>query len=155
MHASTHPPIHPSTHPPIQLNESDLITAHWDCVPRQYYSEYAKIRTKLLALAPSQHSHFDYDLFGHFDAIIDTPVPQFFPYIFRTYPNARVILSIRDPQDWVRSRFKHHPADRRPFAIFDAPLDHLMDTLDEHTSLNNSVTDSVLAYLAYNTQVLL
>ena len=38
------------------------------------------------------------------------PIPEFFPYVFRLYPDARVILTTRRPETWVRSRSEKHGA---------------------------------------------
>ena len=47
---------------------------------------------------------------GSVDAVLDSPIPEFFPYVFRLYPDARVILTTRRPETWVRSRSEKHGA---------------------------------------------
>ena len=47
-------------------------------------------------------------IFDGLDAVFDSPVPNFFPYLWRAYPTARVILTQREPAAWYRSRSKHH-----------------------------------------------
>ena len=68
---------------------------------------YRRAVRAIAALRPQDHASFDYTVFDHataVGAILDTPVPQFFPYIFQSYPNARVILAVRNASDWVRRR---------------------------------------------------
>jgi hypothetical protein len=48
-------------------------------------------------------------VFDGLDAVADTPVPHFFPYLLRAYPDARVILTRRDPDAWYKSRSANHP----------------------------------------------
>lgn len=40
----------------------------------------------------------------HVDAVLDTPVVDFYNEILLTYPNARVILSVRNVRSWLRSQ---------------------------------------------------
>ena len=41
---------------------------------------------------------------SHVDAVLDTPVVDFYNEILLTYPNAKVILTVRDVKGWMRSR---------------------------------------------------
>ena len=54
---------------------------------------------------------FDFDkwLPKHIWGIADTPIPDIFPYIFRSFPNAQVILTTRNAAEWVRKRESKHP----------------------------------------------
>ena len=44
----------------------------------------------------------------HVDAVLDTPVVDFYNEILLTYPNAKVILTVRDVKGWMRSRHKFY-----------------------------------------------
>lgn len=46
----------------------------------------------------------DWDaVFQNYKAAVDWPAAAFWEDIYKTYPEARVILTIRDPEDWYRS----------------------------------------------------
>lgn len=45
---------------------------------------------------------------SHVDAVLDTPVVDFYNEILLTYPNAKVILTVRDVKGWMRSRHKFY-----------------------------------------------
>ena len=113
---------------------------------------YVGLRKRLMALTPSERAHFDYDVFDAYDGVADTPIPELFPYIYRTYPQARVILSVRNASEWVDSRVRHHPTSPRPFALFDASVEIIMNrNMHDRTSrpsLNPS--DSALAFAMHN-----
>lgn len=68
---------------------------------------YVAMRTTLERLHPHERDAFDYDLFQDYGGVFDDPIPFYLPYLVVTYPNARVILSVRNATDWVRSRQKH------------------------------------------------
>jgi hypothetical protein len=93
---------------------------------------YQRIRKDLTEVASQTKNRdaFDYKLFDDFGGIFDVPIPQLFPYIFRTYPNAMVVLSTRDADSWVTSRSKNHKHATAPLASFF--LDHFImnTTLD-------------------------
>ena len=113
---------------------------------------YVGLRKRLMALTPPERAHFDYDVFDAYDGVTDVPIPQLFPYIYRTYPQARVILSVRNASEWVDSRVRHHPTSPRPFALFDASVEIIMnrkiDDRSSRPSLNPS--DSALAFAMHN-----
>ena len=50
-------------------------------------------------------------LLSPYDAVLDTPFPQIFPWLLAAFPNARVLHTVRDPQAWVASRLAHHSVD--------------------------------------------
>jgi hypothetical protein len=58
--------------------------------------------------AAEQQAHdflFDRDRYGkHVDAVLDTPVVDFYSEILLAYPNARFILTLRDPASWLKSQ---------------------------------------------------
>jgi len=43
------------------------------------------------------------------DAVFDSPFPEYAYDLFRSFPNSRVILTVRDPPEWLRHRLAHHP----------------------------------------------
>ena len=44
----------------------------------------------------------------HVDAVLDTPVVDFYHELLLAYPNARVILTVRDARSWLRSQQKFY-----------------------------------------------
>lgn len=64
-------------------------------------------------------------IFAGFRSAVDFPVSAFWPDVLQTYPDAKVILSDRDPEDWYGSFSQtilplildkaSWPADRRPW----------------------------------------
>ena len=44
----------------------------------------------------------------HVDAVLDTPVVDFYNEVLLSYPNAKVILTIREPHSWLRSQQKFY-----------------------------------------------
>mmetsp|Transcript_40286 Transcript_40286/g.127405 ORF Transcript_40286/g.127405 Transcript_40286/m.127405 type:complete len:309 (-) Transcript_40286:238-1164(-) len=64
------------------------------------------------------------------DALIDTPTVDLFFELLAAFPNARVLLTARDPATWAASRRKRHPFDQAPlFPLlgFDAPVGALTE----------------------------
>lgn len=51
---------------------------------------------------------FDFTVLDHVDGISDTPIQYILPWLLRSYPKARVILSERDTFSWVQSRLRNH-----------------------------------------------
>lgn len=45
---------------------------------------------------------------GHVDAVLDTPVVDFYNEILLAYPNAKVILTVRPTASWLRSQQKFY-----------------------------------------------
>jgi len=114
---------------------------------------YRRAVRAIAALRPQDHASFDYTVFDHataVGAILDTPVPQFFPYIFQSYPNARVILAVRNASDWVRRRREVHKVRAvRPFAVLDKPLLTAAGRWNPSRLRPDAIGD-VLAYEAHN-----
>ena len=137
--------------------------AHWEAVygnstqwkkgSRSEASQaYVGLRKRLMALTPPERAHFDYDVFDAYDGVADTPIPELFPYIYRTYPQARVILSVRNASEWVDSRVRHHPTSPRPFALFDASMEIIKNRKKKDRTSRNSLnpSDSALAFAMQN-----
>jgi hypothetical protein len=59
------------------------------------------------------------------DALLDTPSSEVFFEVLASFPEARVIITARDPNDWAASRKARHPSDRMPLLPYldiDAPM---------------------------------
>ena len=63
-----------------------------------------------LSLARSTDLRF----FSATEALLDTPGMELLFDLLATFPNARVLISSRDPLTWARSRRSRHPGDRVP-----------------------------------------
>ncbi len=48
------------------------------------------------------------------EALLDTPAMEIFFDVLATFPNARVIITAREPREWAASRRARHPTDRVP-----------------------------------------
>ena len=60
------------------------------------------------AEAAGHHFLFNVNEAKHVDAVLDTPVVDFFAEILLAYPNARVVLTLRDPARWLKSQQKFY-----------------------------------------------
>ena len=59
------------------------------------------------------------------DALLDTPAMEIFFHALAAFPNARAVITARDPRAWATSRRARHPTDRAPLFHnlgFDAPM---------------------------------
>jgi hypothetical protein len=103
---------------------------------------------RIVRLSPEQRDAFDYTVFEPFAGVSDEPITQYFPYILRAYPNARVILSSRNATAWVNSRQKKHPMSPMPFSFLTRSIDAIykLTSNDPQTdfsvSLNEFTTDA-------------
>lgn len=61
-------------------------------------------------------------LFDNFEAVFDSPIPLFFPYIFKAYPDAKVILTSRRGEAWYGSRMKHFGGQTDAFPMATLPV---------------------------------
>ena len=59
---------------------------------------------------PAQNAEFDFaGLAGHrWGAIMDTPVPIYLPWLLKAFPRAKIILTLRNPLQWAKSRYVNH-----------------------------------------------
>ena len=62
------------------------------------------------------------ELLGNYRALVDWPGASFWPELLAANPDALVLLSVRDPEDWYRSAsntiflaFDHLPPEMRPW----------------------------------------
>ena len=60
------------------------------------------------AEAARQNFLFNVNEEKHVDAVLDTPVVEFYNEILLAYPNARVVLTIREPRSWLKSQQKFY-----------------------------------------------
>ena len=60
--------------------------------------------------AEQQNHHFMFNVNEekHVEAVLDTPVVDFWNEILLSYPRAKVILTIRNPKSWLRSQQKFY-----------------------------------------------
>ena len=107
----------------------------------------------LFDLEPTQRDSFDFRLYDGVGGVADTPIPQYFPYIYRQYPRAKVILTERDPTAWVTSRAKHHPDSVPPLAVLSHALRDIYK--QHHVSLfhKENMMGSSTAFVLHNTMV--
>lgn len=78
------------------------------------------------AVEPEEYSKINFvKLLANYDAVLDMPVVQFFPYILAAFPRARVLHTVRDPRDWAESRARHYLGAPKPFAALQAKLDDI------------------------------
>lgn len=99
-------------------NQAYLITlgyniAHWKSIKPvgpKIIHWYKPLLSTLLALSPQELKHFDFNQFGDkpVSGVMDTPTADFLPYYLKAYPNARVIITQRDPAPWLASRYTNH-----------------------------------------------
>ena len=59
---------------------------------------------------PAENAGFDFaGLAGHrWGAIMDTPVPIYLPWLLKAFPQAKIILTLRNPLQWAKSRYVNH-----------------------------------------------
>ena len=86
---------------------------------------------------------FDFRVLGDYTAVLDTPVPQYLPFIFATFPNAVYILTDRIPLDWARSRAGK--TNEAP-----APLSAIYGSVESSHPMNSSATATLPAALGYH-----
>lgn len=60
------------------------------------------------------------------DAIIDTPVAEVFLHLWRSFPNAKVILTQRNASEWAKKRIAEAEHNNPAFAPIQNPCGHLM-----------------------------
>jgi len=84
---------------------------------------------------PENYVDLDFvQLLYKYDAVLDLPIAQFFPYILAAFPMARVIHTVRDPLEWTIRRAsaeRHHftnsnmtdSGDPKPLVALHAKLD--------------------------------
>ena len=149
----------------LQRAPSDVL--HW----HDLYSNGTKtkedpraiaLHDALFDLEPTQRDGFDYRLYDGVGGVADTPIPQYFAYIYRQYPRAKVILTERDPTAWVTSRQKSHPHALLPFAVLSHKLGSIRNKRQAtsgykrsrgHAPDRHNMMGSSTAFVLHNTMV--
>ena len=63
----------------------------------------------VLESEPSAYATLDFpSLLKDYDAIVDTPVAQLFPFILAAFPNAKVVHTVREATEWAAKRAREH-----------------------------------------------
>merc|ERR1719480_503755 len=57
---------------------------------------------------------FEHTFPAEVEFVMDSPAAWVFLQLFRQYPRAKFILTVREPRDWAHSRNRHHPKDMAP-----------------------------------------
>ena len=87
------------------------------------------------------------ELIPQFDAFQDNPWPLLYRRLDEQYPNSRFILTLRDPDSWIRSQVKHFGTDETPMRrwIYGAdrgcPQDNEAHYLEYFNAHNQAVRD--------------
>mmetsp|Transcript_23682 Transcript_23682/g.38024 ORF Transcript_23682/g.38024 Transcript_23682/m.38024 type:complete len:241 (+) Transcript_23682:983-1705(+) len=93
----------------------------------------------LITIKPEDLPTYNFTILEKYAGMADSPFPQLFPYIYRQFPNAKVILSIREPFEWVSKRMNH---EKSPIPFADI-------TMGSHSSvINKEVHANVLTVRA-------
>lgn len=83
-------------------------------------------------------------MLARYRAIVDWPGGSFWPELFAAYPDAVVLLSVRDPEGWYRSAsntifltFEHMPPEVAPWmeAVRKLLRDRFSDRFDDPTAM--------------------
>jgi hypothetical protein len=83
-------------------------------------------------------------MLARYRAIVDWPGSSFWPELFAAYPDAVVLLSVRDPEGWYRSAantivltFEHMPPEVAPWmeAVRKLLRDRFSDRFDDPTAM--------------------
>ncbi len=76
-------------------------------------------------IARWQLGDFETDILKEYDAAMDLPVPLYFSQLDKRYPDSKFILTVRQPDDWVKSLGKQwvrNPLQNNMFGLFRATL---------------------------------
>jgi hypothetical protein len=89
----------------------------------------------------------DWDaIFGAYDAIVDYPGALFWRELIAHYPDAKVILSLRDPDRWFESTQETIFAARSPGMMPPAPFKPFFDMIYEKIGVDLHDRDAMVAY---------
>lgn len=87
-------------------------------------SKWVTTYHRLMSLLPHERDAFDFrSVLEEFGVVAGTPIPEYFPYIMRAFPKAKVILTWRDAADWRTHRTAKYP--QSPF-----PFQYMTDSVD-------------------------
>ena len=85
---------------------------------KEHKSQYASAFQHFMRMQPNARDAHNFRMLDGIPAVADEPIPQYFPYLFRAYPKAKIILSIRNASNWVRSRSTKKSRSPMPLAGF-------------------------------------
>jgi len=51
---------------------------------------------------------FQFDFLKEYDRATDSPIPSIFLELDTHYPGSKFILTVRDPDEWIKSEENHH-----------------------------------------------
>lgn len=57
--------------------------------------------------------NFELSILRSYQGIVDTPVAPYYAHLDRTYPGSKFILTVREPESWLRSIAAHWPVMRQ------------------------------------------
>jgi len=98
-------------------------------------------------------------LFSNYSATVDAPAAFFYREIFAAFPDARVVLNLRDPESWYKSYMTLHGAmqDLSPHRHANPRLDmwlQVVEAIHEHSVGANADRDRcIAAFNAHNQRV--
>lgn len=102
----------------------------------------------LLGILPEELDDFDFrPHFEKIDGLSDWPVPSYFPFIFRQFPNARVVLSVRDPHQWAEKRDEWDQRMVMPFMFSLDTMRHMMHRNGKKQATAGKMPHPLAAYL--------
>jgi hypothetical protein len=86
-----------------------------DATGHDIQKQWRQAFNKLYMLDPAEVDSFNFDLFPpDIHGISDTPVADYFPFLLKAYPNAKIILTHRNASQWASSRAMHHAGETIP-----------------------------------------
>jgi len=98
------------------------VTRFMNTEPEHENTEYEKMTAQEIERCLKELSIFDYtSIPNNIDAILDTPVAEVFLYLWRSFPNAKVILTRRNASDWVEDRYTSHDGGKFMYAPMQNP----------------------------------
>ena len=69
---------------------------------------YSKRTMELVHAAEHASPAVDWSLFEEVDAVIDAPIPSVYMELLEAFPKAKFILTVRDPNSWLKSFRSHY-----------------------------------------------
>ena len=86
-----------------------LRVLHWHLFDREGSKKHAAdaLLHELARVPPAEYHQIDWiSLMEPFDAVLDTPIPNIFPFLYAAFPNARIVHTVRAADEWVHTRTK-------------------------------------------------
>ena len=86
-----------------------LRVLHWHLFDREGSKKHAAdaLLHELARVPPAEYHQIDWiSLMEPFDAVLDTPIPNIFPFLYAAFPNARIVHTVRAADEWVHTRGK-------------------------------------------------